>query len=191
LIAVEISRQLHAQGAEPDLLMLFDASVPGTHQRASKGDYVSQHLQNLRKAGVNYLLHSVRAKIDYYSFRTTRQCTSMICRCYRLLGWPVPAVLRYVPVEEAHERLLAQFRLQVYPGKVTLMRAIDFRRTVGTRWNPTLGWDKYATGGLEIHDVPGAHNSMFKEPNVKVLAQTLTTILEAKALSAWQRSIAS
>jgi thioesterase domain-containing protein len=40
-----------------------------------------------------------------------------------------------------------------------------------------MGWDKFAGGGLEIHDVPGGHISMFAEPNVLVLAETLTAIL--------------
>ena len=115
----------------------------------------------------------------------------MICHGYRLAGLPVPPRFRYVPVEDANERLMSHYHLQPYPGKVTLMRAIDFRRTVGTVWNPTLGWDNYAAGGIEIHDVPGEHNSMLREPNVKILAETLKSVLAATTSARWTKSIAS
>jgi thioesterase domain-containing protein len=57
------------------------------------------------------------------------------------------------------------------------MRAADVRETVATRRNPTLGWETLAGGGLEIHDVPGGHISMFEEPNVRILAETLKAVL--------------
>jgi thioesterase domain-containing protein len=34
-----------------------------------------------------------------------------------------------------------------------------------------------AGGGLKIYDVPGNHISMFEEPNVQTLAETLKGIL--------------
>jgi thioesterase domain-containing protein len=57
------------------------------------------------------------------------------------------------------------------------MRAADVEETVATRRNPTLGWEAFAGGGLEIHDVPGGHISMFEEPNVRALAEKLKPIL--------------
>jgi thioesterase domain-containing protein len=74
---------------------------------------------------------------------------------------------------------MGRYTVQFYPGKITLLRAADVRETVGTRRNPTLGWETLAGGGLEIHDVPGGHISMFEEPNVRTLAETLNAVLAA------------
>ena len=85
--------------------------------------------------------------------------------------------LRYFQVEEAHRRALGRYSVRPYPGKITLMRAADVPETVGTHRNSTLGWETFAGGGLEIYDVPGGHISMFAEPNVGPLAETLKAIL--------------
>ena len=63
------------------------------------------------------------------------------------------------------------------------MRAADVPETVGTHRNSTLGWETFAGGGLEIHDVPGGHISMFEEPNVGPLAETLKALLPSNEKS--------
>jgi hypothetical protein len=91
--------------------------------------------------------------------------------------------LRYFQVEEAHRRALGRYSVQLYPGKITLMRAADVPETVGSHRNSTLGWETFAGGGLEIHDVPGGHISMFEEPNVWPLAETLKALLPSNEKS--------
>ena len=177
IIALEMSQQLYAHGKKPGLLILFDAAVPGSHHRVAAKDQISSHWQNFRKQGTVYLLQRAVSKGEYYWSRLRRRVQSVVCACYRLVGRGLPAGLRYFQVEEAHRRALGRYAVQFYPGKITLMRAADVPKTVGTRLNSTLGWDTFAGGGLEIHDVPGGHISMFEEPNVRSLADTLKTIL--------------
>jgi aspartate racemase len=93
-------------------------------------------------------------------------------------------------VEEAHKRALDRYIVRPYPGKITLMRAADVEETAGTRRNPTLGWETMAKGGLEIHDVPGGHITMFEEPNVRILAEKLQAILLASVAAAAKESAA-
>jgi acyl transferase domain-containing protein/thioesterase domain-containing protein/acyl carrier protein len=177
LIALEMCQQLNAQGKKPGLLILFDAAVPGCDDHVPAKEQASRHWQNLRSQGAAYLLQSIAAKSEYWRFRLHRSAQAAGCLCYHLVGHSLPASLRYLQVEEAHKRALARYTVQSYPGKITLMRAADVRETVGTRRNPTLGWETLAGGGLEIHDVPGGHTSMFEEPNVRTLAETLKAIL--------------
>ena len=80
-------------------------------------------------------------------------------------------------MEEAHNRALSRYVVRPYPGKVTLLRATDALENMGARRNPSLGWKNMALGGLAIHDVPGDHISMFEEPHVPILAETLRIIL--------------
>jgi hypothetical protein len=37
-----------------------------------------------------------------------------------------------------------------------------------------LGWGQRALGGVDIEVIPGDHDSIFREPNVRVLAEKLT-----------------
>ena len=179
LIALEMCQQLNAQGNKPGLLILFDAEVPGCDHHVAAKDQISRHWQNFRHQGAVYLLQCAALKREYWWFRVHRSAQAVASACYKLMRRSVPASLRYLEVEEAHKRALGRYTVGPYSGKITLMRAADVRETAGTRRNPTLGWGTLAGGGLEIHDVPGGHTSMFEEPNVRTLAETLMPILSS------------
>jgi acyl transferase domain-containing protein/thioesterase domain-containing protein/acyl carrier protein len=177
LIALEMSQQLYAHGSKPGLLVLFDAAVPGCDHHVAAKDQISRHWQNFRDHGAVYLLQRATSKSEYLWSQLLRRAQAVGCSCYRMVGRRLPAGLRYFQVEEAHRRALERYSVQLYPGKITLMRAADVPETVGTHRNSTLGWETFAGGGLEIHDVPGGHISMFEEPNVGPLAETLKALL--------------
>jgi acyl transferase domain-containing protein/thioesterase domain-containing protein len=179
LIALEMCQQLKAQGKKPRLLILFDTAVPGCDHHVPAKEQVSRHWQNLRNQGPLYLLHGAASKSEYWRFHLHRSAQAAACFCYHLVGRSLPASLHYSQVEAIHKRAMGRYTVQFYPGKITLLRAADVRETVGTRRNPTLGWETLAGGGLEIHDVPGGHISMFEEPNVRTLAETLNAVLAA------------
>ncbi len=181
LIALEMSQQLYAHGKKPAVLVLFDAVVPGSAHHVAAKDQISRHWQNFRNQGAVYLLQRTLSKSEYWWSRLLRGAQVVGCFCYQLLGRSLPAGLHYFQVEEIHWRALERYTVQPYPGKITLMRAADVRETVGTLRNPTLGWETFAGGGLEIYDVPGGHISMFEEPNVRTLAETLKAVLRRES----------
>jgi thioesterase domain-containing protein len=43
---------------------------------------------------------------------------------------------------------------------------------------PEVGWQKLALGGVEVREIPGSHEGMFKEPHVRRLAQQLRSCIE-------------
>jgi thioesterase domain-containing protein/acyl carrier protein len=177
IIALEMCQQLKAQGKDPRLLILFDAAVPGCDYQVPARDQISRHWQKIREEGPAYLLRRLMVKGEYWHFVVNRSARTLGCFFYRLLGRELPASLHYFQVEQAHKRALNRYAVRFYPGKITLMRAADIEETAGTRRNPTLGWQNLAGGGLEIHDVPGGHISMFEEPNVRTLAEELKVLL--------------
>lgn len=177
LVALEMSRQLHERGKNPALLILFDTVVPGSNLRVTMKDQISWHWQKLRQQGALYLVQRLVSKSEYSRYLLGRAVRTILCFCCRLVGRNLPDGLRYFQVEEAHRRALARFTVPSYPGKITLMRAVNIPETAGSLRDPALGWQALAGGGLEIHDVPGDHISMFEEPNVRTLAGTLKGIL--------------
>jgi thioesterase domain-containing protein len=62
-----------------------------------------------------------------------------------------------------------------YPGRIVFFRA-STRRPTDPR-HPERPWIDLATGGIEIHPVPGHHISMHHPPNVEVLLERLRSCL--------------
>jgi thioesterase domain-containing protein/acyl carrier protein len=181
IVAFEMAQQLYAQGAEPALLVLFDTSAPGSVQRVGTTEKLRGFWQRLRDQGVPYLVRKVALKGDDWRQRLVKRSRDVASYCHRLAGSDLPVRLRYHQVQEAHSRTMARYKIQRYPGKITLMRAVERgylgMELLGTREDPILGWGALAGGGLEIHDVPGEHGNVLNEPHVRTVAEELETIL--------------
>jgi thioesterase domain-containing protein len=66
-----------------------------------------------------------------------------------------------------------------YSERVALFQATN--RPVGPDWDQQFGWRKLAAR-LEVHEVPGHHESFFLEPDVEGLTNKLRRCLdEARA----------
>jgi oxalate---CoA ligase len=71
-----------------------------------------------------------------------------------------------------------------YPGPVTLFKVAQELAEPST--DPTLGWSRWAAGGVEVHVVPGNHASMVYQPHVEVLAEVIRTCLNyAQSAAQW------
>jgi thioesterase domain-containing protein len=65
---------------------------------------------------------------------------------------------------------------KVYPGRVTLFWGSGASTRPYEDWR--LGWAELASGGMEVHVVPGDHVSIYQEPFVAVLAEKLKACIE-------------
>jgi thioesterase domain-containing protein len=80
-------------------------------------------------------------------------------------------------LETVYSRNLAAleyYRSRYYPGKVTLFNAIE--KDPGILPDPNYGWIGLARE-IEIHEVPGNHNTMLAEPHVTSLATAIRQVL--------------
>jgi len=100
-----------------------------------------------------------------------KKVVRMVAEWYLESGRRVPRVLCMPYFLEVSLQAACDYVPQVYPGRAVLFRAT---RGVG---DPAGAWRRFAAGGLEVHDVPGDHTTMFREPHVQVLAQQLTAAL--------------
>jgi aspartate racemase len=71
---------------------------------------------------------------------------------------------------------MAEYDLRPYAGRPILFVARD--RGVEEDADPQFGWGGLASDGMEIHEVPGDHNTMFGEPHVQIMAQRLQACLD-------------
>ncbi|NET08281.1 MAG: hypothetical protein F6K16_27010 [Symploca sp. SIO2B6] len=190
-IAFEMAQQLHAQGQKVGLLALFDTLGPdGSSKISTPRQGVSSHLKNLLtlppQAKIKYLQEQVRNKSIWLINRVkdrfkkpyqrfTIAWRKLTCSFYLAIGRSLPQELLDFRASAANNQARIDYVPKVYPGRVTMFRALDSYLAPG---NPDMGWGKLAGGGLDIHYVPGGHSSMYNEPHVQVLAEKLKACLE-------------
>ncbi len=67
-------------------------------------------------------------------------------------------------------------RPSLLPGKLTVIRVEN--PNDGFEFDSELGWGGLAADGIEVHDVPGEHETIFHEPHVRILAATMKDCIE-------------
>jgi thioesterase domain-containing protein len=86
----------------------------------------------------------------------------------------LPKYLR--KVHRANLRAGRNYIIKPYSGCVHLFKATH--QTFYIVDHVSYGWDKYALGGVIIHEVPGEHSSTFAPPNDKHFANILQKSLD-------------
>lgn len=178
LIAFEIARQLQLQGQKIAFLALFDTISP-IYKQFSLRNQISNHFEQ----GVSFTLARLTDRAKLFVGRRLKPQTESPSsdRTYSNTR---------LQVEAANKQALITYLPQAHPLQVTLFRAIN--QPVGASWykDAQLGWEKLATGGVEVHDVPGNHLSLMGEPDVQELAAKFKLCLEkAQANNQGDRSI--
>ena len=180
IVAYEMAQQLQAQGEKVGLLVLFDTHSP-VLKKSMERTSIQTHLRNLSQMGLQEKLAYIMPKIRYKIWKKTpRAIKSLLLKMtekfYLELNLPIPDSLDNLIVVHASNKLAREYKIQVYPGQVTLFRASEqFAKTQHSR---DLGWSDLAGGGVEIRDVPGDHLSMFQEPFVEVVTEKLKACID-------------
>jgi thioesterase domain-containing protein/acyl carrier protein len=181
LLALEMAQQLRAQGEKIALVAMFDANncmVPPRRytlreritlrSRVIAGMSLTRKFayifdRGIRKLAVIILVQKDRLhRIAYKLFSKRKE---VVAPSYRALH-----------VREANDQAMRDYRPYLYHGKLTLIRAEN--PNDGFEFDSKLGWGGLATEGIEIHDVPGEHETMFQEPHVQILAATMRDCIE-------------
>jgi amino acid adenylation domain-containing protein len=155
LVAYEIAQQLRSAGEEVGLLVLFD-TYPGDVKSGTRS-FLKVLLQPSRKHWLQDLPRAVGKKIQ----RTWR-------------GLHVPRALW--DVHNANRAAAAKYVLQPYPGKVTLIRAME--KPLENSFDPHALWKDLA-GSLVVHESAGDHYDILLEPQVQQLSDRLKSWIDA------------
>jgi len=153
ILAYEAAQQLRAAGEEVTLLVMLDSALGSLMGRRSRRTLVGR----VRRAGVRH---------------------------YELLPKPVRDRLLGVDLEDETKRLEAlrtgiyadamrRYRVSPYAGSTVLVRPESSARAyAGGSADETWGWGRQIPR-LEVYNVPGAHLTHLRRPNVHVLARAL------------------
>ena len=181
IVAYEMAQQLHAQGQKASLLVLFDTYSPKLPIKSMDAITLQTHLRNLSQMNFKEKFAYIMMKVNYKIIeKTPRWLKHFFLKMremfYIVSKLPMPHDLHHLLVIEANHKLAREYEIQVYPGRVTLFRAKE--QAVRSDHSEDLGWTSLATGGVEIHKVPGDHLGMFQQPSVQVLAEKLKACID-------------
>jgi amino acid adenylation domain-containing protein len=187
VVAFEMAQQLHAQGQRVALLALFDGRIPTPDETFPEEDAEAILLVE-RYFGISF------GPIESLAKLPKDQQLAFMLEQAKSAGL-VPAELdvsqarRFVELLQSDLRATQNYGLHLYPGRITFFKASE--TLAGTSPDPTLGWSEWASGGVEIHVVPGNHANLMYEPHVEVLAEKLTACLnQAQAAEAEEHDAA-
>ena len=182
LIAFEMAQQLHEEGEEIALLVLFDAYNPARPpQRYTLAERVKLRFQYASRLAPGEQIRYFARKFDGHVKKWQGRFQKMRYRSLSIDvdAGVVPNEFRQLHVVLALERARDAYKPRAYPGRITLFRATtpsDYSYYTPD-YIADIGWTELAEGGLEIHNIPGDHISIFDEPNVRMTAEKLRDLL--------------
>jgi hypothetical protein len=132
------------------------------------------HLSVFRRLAPGDKLAYVLWRASALKVRVELSISKLAHQSCRRLGLALPHALPIV--RAANDQANRAYVAQPYPGRVTLFRAGE--RPVWLYPDRDLGWGGLAAGGLEVHEVPGDHETVIKEPYIRLLAEKLKVCLD-------------
>ena len=185
-LAFEMSQQLRAVGQEVALLGMLDTflmnGVRASSQRrsllesmkrrtASLGWHVGRLLSGPQRR--EYLKEDLAERLD----AIVGQGQQFIYGILRARGLSIPKFLHRA--KDVNWFAALRYEALPYAGRVTLFRAITPLSFIDMPTDRELGWGPLAQGGVEVHEIPGTHREIMREPNVSVLAHEVSKCLAA------------
>ncbi|MDN5786797.1 type I polyketide synthase [Pseudorhodobacter sp.] len=173
LTAWEMAKQLEKAGEEVSLLVLLDTPLP-LRPGLSRGDKARIKLAELRARGPGYLLDWAKARWEWE--RTKNSAPEATAE----------GAFHNAAIEAAFRAALPRYPLPLRKGPTVL-----FRPPLDRRWQVSNGqWVSAAreyvfadndltrfAPALQVVEVPGDHDSMVLEPNVRALAGALRRVI--------------
>lgn len=158
VMAYEIARQLSAAGREVALLVVLDTEWPS---RRSLNDFVASERKRERQAVWETRIRqpAIRHWQNLGQLSLLKKIRYLWERASRGSGLPVasPVSSEREVLTEYPRKLMAHLP-KPHHGKVTLLVAEEAYQRVGA-----LGWDKHHPGELEVHVVPGDHETYIRK----------------------------
>jgi acyl transferase domain-containing protein/thioesterase domain-containing protein len=180
LTALEMAQKLRKAGEEVSLLAMLDTPLP-MRPRLSAKHRAAIQWQDLTHGGASYVARWAERRVRWE-----------VSRLERRFAEPVEngeAQFHDKAIEAAFRAALPLYRVERYEGYVALFRPAPhptWTLADGTMIDanreyilPDNGWTPLV-GSLDVFEVPGDHDSMVLEPNVRVLARRLRRLIEAR-----------
>jgi len=176
MVAFDIARKLSAEGAEVPLLAILDCgtihhSADELMKRDESG-FIAHLLAEYLELDEEYMRTLDRDARLAYITREAHQAGVVD------EGFGVENTKQMINIYSANGMAAVKYQPQPYTGKIVLFRAEEHSRSSFLDNDcTTLGWERYSAQEIELHFVPGKHDTMLIKPYVDTLAQKLSQII--------------
>ena len=181
IIAVEMAHQLRAAGEEVAFLGLIETPAPVPEKNMLR--YYLRRVDRLLKMNPLQWYRYLRAKINY--FRGVKQANEQRFRRVEKVDPKLGSVDEINKHLERLERVYAVndhaikfYRSRYFPGKITLFNAAVQDPTVIR--DPLYGW-KGLVDQIEMYVIPGDHDTILAEPQVREMAHKMSDCIARAA----------
>jgi thioesterase domain-containing protein len=195
ILAFEIAQQLQQQGQVVDLLALLDTSPPSVQLRE---DTLEEEV-DLGDVGVaKELIHHFRLTTpeDFDQREPEEQLVYALAQAKKMHGIPADTSIelarRYIRTSMLMKHIVHLYVAKSYPYRIDYFASTqrgpiptgDLEQTEPLDEGEELAdrrvqcWRELATGGMEVHLVPGDHLTLIEEPYVQGLANELGACID-------------
>jgi amino acid adenylation domain-containing protein/non-ribosomal peptide synthase protein (TIGR01720 family) len=188
LVAFELALRLRALGQEVALVALLDAAAPepaGAVPEEDDAEVIAWYAEDFLRFFGRDLPRERRPRLrgaeELRVLGAEERLRYLHGVATAVHGLPedtgLDRVRRYLEIYRLNNRAAVRYRpAAVYPGAVALFQAAE--RAAGEGAEDALGWAPWVGGPLEVHAVPGRHDTFLEEPHVRVVADGLRRCLE-------------
>lgn len=164
-IAYEMARTLEEDGEQVGLLAILDTWVlENTYNRFLYVEYYARRLRSFLRSGLKEQLRTLAGKTVGH-----RGLDSELSSNAANGGVPI----RKNPMDAYFPG--SNFVPRTYKGRITVFPVR--RQPLNRIRDPQLGWGKLTSAGVEVHIIPGNHETVLREPSVRGLAEELKKCL--------------
>ncbi len=180
MVAFEMAQQLTQAGQQIELLAMLDTPAPISSNQLSLYQSLKFLLGTALWSTLPFLLDYGAIATDQFQrlqpwkawFSRWQQSAiaRLIPEASRLRLLDESAIAPMLRIVYAHIQATYHYVPQPYPNRITLFKAVEQPDSTGQA--PNLGWDALAKD-IQLHQVPGNHLSLLKQPHVQTLAERL------------------
>ena len=176
VVALELARQLRAEGVEVEWLGLIDTLRPTLNPKGRR--YVTYHLGEALHLPEEKRREYVRKVTTASARRTAGRFKSRVFRLLvRLhLTEPRPPKLEMPPLKRAVWISYLTYDATPYDAPVALFAGAENRKAAAD--DPSLRWSHYLRGGFEVTPIDGPHLELFSPEHVASVGGALRASLE-------------
>lgn len=173
IFAYEMAQQLVRAGQEVAVLAFLDAPSPEYPVYLVGGSDFSGKLKRLIHRPLVPLVIEASRKL---AGRIRKYTNKGLILLHRKMRRPLPAELRAAHVQTLNQRMGDLYKPEPYHADIQVFCAEQ--QDEGILRDDSLGWKDHVTGQIHTYCIPGDHNTIFKEPNVKILAETVQKVMD-------------
>jgi amino acid adenylation domain-containing protein len=177
VFAYEVASQLTAQGRIVGLLGLFETANPRPDAKGRMATRLRRLIIRLRFR-VNQLRCLKTGEFPLYLLSRRKELNDWLTRMFWRISQNFRTPKRKLGPPDMEKILFlaaSSYKPKALKCPTVMFRGKDW--PIASAGDPYFGWRELLTGRSETYEVPGDHEGIFREPNVKILAEQLKTCL--------------